>query len=411
MLLSQLKIKNKIISPKPVIGFCLILLFSCSGENSKRNVLTSAVERKDYIDKITVSGSLEAIKTVTLVAPFVRSNLTINWLIEEGSNVKKGDTVCILDASGLEEDYSRSVDQYNLTLAEYNKSKADLNMQYLMLESQVNSIDVSTAISRLDSLQLKFTSPLEKKKIELELEKADVEKAKLTNKLRFLQTINESEMKKMELRIKQQQNKINNAIDQLKMTILTSSVDGLVIYARSWQTGEKVAEGDELWGRMPVLEIPQMDELQAELFVNETHFKRIEKDQTVEIFVDAIPEMSLIGKIKTKAPIGKSIRRGSKVKYFEITASLDSAFIAAQPGLSVTCDIFIKKISDTLVIPTVSLFEEDSIKLVYVEKGKKFTKRPVETALGNHKFTVIKSGISEEENIATSKPPESLILN
>jgi len=215
----------------------------------------------------------------------------------------------------------------------------------------------------------------------------------------------------MELRIKQQQNKINNAIDQLKMTILTSSVDGLVIYARSWQTGEKVAEGDELWGRMPVLEIPQMDELQAELFVNETHFKRIEKDQTVEIFVDAIPEMSLIGKIKTKAPIGKSIRRGSKVKYFEITASLDSAFIAAQPGLSVTCDIFIKKISDTLVIPTVSLFEEDSIKLVYVEKGKKFTKRPVETALGNHKFTVIKSGISEEENIATSKPPESLILN
>ncbi len=402
---------NKITSSKSIIGFCLILLFSCSGQSKQKTVLTSRVERMDYIDKITIHGYLESVKTVNIVAPEIWGDLTINWLVEEGSRVKQGDTVCILEGARLEEEYSRAMDQYYITRAEYNKSKADLKLQYLMLESQVTSIDISTEISRLDSLQLQFTSPLEKRKIELEMEKAEIEKEKLLDKLEFMKTINESEIKKMELRIVQQQNKINNAVDQLKELVLTSGVDGLVIYSNSRQTGLKIAEGDEVYGRMPILEIPQMDSLQVKLFVNETHFKQIETGQEIEVFVDALPDLVLSGKIKQKAPMGKPLRRGSQVKYFEIIASLDSSSISAQPGLSTTCDVFIKRISDTLVVPTVSIFEENSIKLVYIEKGKKFRKNPVEIALGNNKFTVIKSGLTESQRIATSKPPESLILN
>jgi multidrug efflux pump subunit AcrA (membrane-fusion protein) len=413
-------VRNKVINTvkssninisKPVIGFCLILLFSCSDRNDTGIVLTSRVERRDYVDKITVAGNLESIKTFNIAAPDVWGGLTIIWLVEEGTYVKKGDTVCILEALELEEDYSNAVVRYDVAVAEYNKSKADLNLQYLMLESQVNTIDISTSISRLDSLQLQFTSPLERRKIELELEKAEIEREKLLNKLKFLKTINESEMKKMELRIKQQQNRINRAVDQLKKLILTSTVDGMVIYSRSWQTGNKIAEGDEIWGRMPLLEIPRMDQVHAKLLVNETHFKQIDNGQEVEVIVDARPDLLLGGKILRKSPMGKPIRRGSQVKVYEVIASLDSASVSVQPGLSISCDVFINRITDTLVVPTISVFEKDSIKLVYVEKGKKFSPRTVEIARGNNQFTVIKAGLTGSEVVATSKPPESLILN
>jgi multidrug efflux pump subunit AcrA (membrane-fusion protein) len=201
------------------------------------------------------------------------------------------------------------------------------------------------------------------------------------------------------------------AEDQLKKLELTSDVNGIVLYARSWSTGNKIAEGDEVWGSMPLLEIPQMDKVQAKLFVNETHFKQIDTGQEVEISVDARPDLILSGKILRKSPMGKPVRRGSQVKVYEVIAALDSAAISVQPGLSISCDVFLNRIADTLVVPTVSVYEEDSMKLVYVEKGKKFSPRVIEIAMGNNEFSVVKSGLTGKENIATTRPPESLILN
>lgn len=389
----------------------MLFLFSCIGERHQSIVLTSSVERKDFVDKITVSGNLESIKTFNITAPNVFSDLTIVSLVEEGTHVKKGDTVCSLEALRLEEVYSTAVSQYEIAVAAFNKSKADLDLQYLMLESQVNSIDISTTIARLDSLQLKFTSPLEKRKIELEMEKAEIEREKLLNKLKFLKSINASEMKKMELKISQEQNRINGAVDQLKKLELISDVDGMVIYAKSWSTGNKISEGEEAWGGMPLLEIPRMDKVQAKLFVNETNFKRIEEGQEVEIHVDARSDLKLNGEILRKSPMGKPIRRNSQVKVYEIIASLDSAAISVQPGLSISCDIILNRIGDTLVVPTVSVFEEDSMKLVYVESGNKFNSCEIEIATGNNEFSVVKSGLTGIETIATTRPPESLILN
>ena len=159
------------------------------------------------------------------------------------------------------------------------------------------------------------------------------------------------------------------------------------------------------------MEIPQVGEVQAELQVNETYFKQIEQGQIIELKVDAIPDLKLSGKIKRKAPMGKPIQRRSKVKVFEVIAELDSAFLTVQPGLTVTCDVFINHIPDTLVVPVVSIFEDDSIKVVYVESGNHFTRQPVEIAAGNNKFAVIKTGLSGEEVLSNKKPPESLIQN
>lgn len=388
-----------------------MFLLSCSGGEQKGTVLTYKVERKEYLDRITVKGNLESISTYSIVAPRVMSRLTINWLVDEGTFVAKGDTVCLLEATSLEERYTTALNQYELAVAEYNKSKADLDLQYLMLESQVNSIDLSTSIARLDSLQLQFTSPLEKRKIELEMEKAEVERNKLLSKLEFLKRINESELKKMELRIMRQQNNINRAKDQLEKLVLVSSLDGIVMYANSRRTGNKIAEGEQAWTSMPLLEIPRMDQVQAKLFVNETNFKQIEKEQEVLVRVYARPDLLLSGKILRKAPMGKPARRGSQVKVYEVTASLDSASVSVQPGLSISCEVFLNRIADTLVVPTISVFEQDSVKILYVEEGRKFRPRTIEIATGNNEFTVIKSGLTGTETIAAIRPPESLILN
>ena len=104
--------------------------------------------------------------------------------------------------------------------------KADLLMQYALLEAQVKNNKADTEIAQLDSLQLQFATPTQKRIKELELERALIEKKKFEKKLEALEIINQSEVRKLELHIQQ----LTNRLATVK-TIL----DGLTV--RSPQIG------------------------------------------------------------------------------------------------------------------------------------------------------------------------------
>jgi len=389
----------------------LALSFSCSTNTEFDSIITSRLEKKDYLDVVTVSGIIEAVATHSYVCPGIYTDVTILYLIPEGSHVTIGDTLCRMEALEVENQYTNSVHQLEKVKAEYNKSAANLDLQYLLLDAQVKNIKASTEIIRLDSTQMQFTSPLSREIISLQLQKAEIEKVIIVKKLEFLKRINDSEMEKMKLRISQQENQVARFKAQLNQLILISDVKGIVLYDRLWTTNTKVREGDVVWIGMPLLQIPDLTQMQVKLSVCETDYKRLAIDQDIEVIVDAFPEIHLSGRVKYKAPVGKPVKNNSEVKAFEVTASLDSSSINLQPGLGVTCDVTVNTIMDAIVVPLVSLFDEDSIKLVYISDKSGFIKQEVKISEYNNKEAIITAGLAGNEVIALLKPPESLINN
>jgi multidrug efflux pump subunit AcrA (membrane-fusion protein) len=318
--------------------------------------------------------------------------------------VSPGDTVCILEAPEIQNRYDNALKQLEIVKIEYVKSIENLKLEYLLLESQVRTLEASAKISELDSLQKAYVSDSEKRIIELEIEKSETEKQKLQNKLQFLKKINQSELKKLELRIEQSRNNVNRNGDMLKKLILTTPVEGLVEYAYNRATGKKVTEGDIIWNRRPILNIPDLSKMQVKISVYESDYKRIMPDQKVIIAVDAFPDLNLSGRISRKSPVGKPIRRGNPVKVFDIYATIDSLKTELQPGLSLTCQVISNEISDTICIPLTSLFESDSSKYVFLKKKRKFIKQNVET--GNESLThvIISNGLKENDIISLKRP-------
>ena len=184
-----------------------------------------------------------------------------------------GDTLCRLEAPEVENQYIKSVHELEKVKAEYNKSASNLELQYLLLDAQVKNIEVSTQITRLDSTQMQFTSALSREIIRLELQKADIEKETILKKLEFLKRINDSELQKMKLKIDQQKNQVDRAEDQLNKLILTSDVEGIVLYAKSWSSDSKIREGDVVWIGLPIIEIPDLTQMQLKLSVSEADYK------------------------------------------------------------------------------------------------------------------------------------------
>ena len=141
----------------------------------------------------------------------------------------------------------------------------------------------------------------------------------------------------------------------------------------------------------------------------EVEYKRIGINDAVEYVFDAMPGNIAHGKILKKAPVGKTISKKSKVKFFEIEASVDSSTTIPTPGLSARCNIILKRVQDTIVIPQITIFEVDSMKVVYVKNKTGFEQRQITTGLSSPKLAVVRQGLKTEEEVALRKPDQALI--
>jgi hypothetical protein len=61
-------------------------------------------------------------------------------------------------------------------------------------------------------------------------------------------------------------------------------------------------------------------------------------------------------------------------------------------------------------VPTLSIFEKDSSRVVYVMKKQNYIPVRVQTGLSGNSYTIITDGLRGDEIIALSEPPNRLIL-
>lgn len=393
-----------------VFGFVLL---SCK-QNDSNALKHCKVERKDFINAVSVPGTFESEKVVTVNAPRIRhsSEFTIIELVGEGTYVKAGDTVCVLQSKEIENQYLLALKELDIAKSEYNRIKQDLRLQYLMLESQVQSIETTTQIKQLDSIQRSFSTELDKEIIDLEIERANLQKYKLEAKLNYLKKINGAVLKKMKLKIHQAENKIKHARSNLSKLYLTTRKDGLVQLEQNRTTNAKYAEGDKVRGRRPILKLPNLNKMQVLVTANEAYYKRIKRGQKVYLGVDAHPELKCTGSIKRKAPVGKPISRNSPLKVFDVYVKLDTINKKFIPGLSVSCQIMLDELKDTLVAPAMAIYNKDSVRFAYLKRGDKYYKSEVSIAKESKNEYVISGGLKEGDIITLNwKPKKSIEEN
>jgi hypothetical protein len=238
----------------------------------------------------------------------------------------------------------------------------------------------------------------------LELKKASIEKERYTSKLRLLKTINEFELKKLRLQIARLENRVSNIKNTLgEMTILATQ-KGLALRSKSPYNNLKLNEGDVVWQGIAIVVMPDLSQMKVVMKVAESDFKRITVGDSVGYTFDSAPLNYAFGKIISKASVGNPVSRDSKVKFFDITASVDSFLVIPEPGISAKCTITLKSVPDTIVVPQLAIFEEDSLKIVYVSTQRQFERREILLGESTQKEAVVVAGLVGDEIISFVKP-------
>lgn len=379
----------------------LLLTFSCS-EEEKMSVYT--VSNKDFEDILIIDGIVEPVQSMTIPCPRGINGGIITFIAEDGSYIKKGDTICIIEDESRESRYEKMVSDMEKEVARLAKARVDADMEYALLDAQVKNNEVSANIAQLDSLQLLYASPTERKIKELELKQVMIERNKFKKKLTTLDIIQKSDIRKIELRIVRLQNTMDNMKQRIEEQTLIAPQDGILVRENHYGTGNKIQVGDQVWARMPIASIPTIKNMKVKISASERDFKSINNKDKIRYVFDAMPNNIGYGQVTKKAPVGTPIKQDSKVKFFDIEASIDSVPAMPDPGFSAICHITLKQVKDTIVIPQIAIFEEDSIKVAYVKKDKGFEKRQILTGLFSSKEAIISAGLNRNEIIALSKP-------
>ena len=409
--------------------FCpfLILSFavlSCTN-NKDTGVITLQLGKSDYVEKINVAGTVQAVVNVPVMAPSrMMGQMRVARLAQDGAFVKTGDTICVLTVPELESMYSQALNSIETLEAGLKKTEADNHLKIALLEAQLATSEAQVRISSLDSLRMQYAPEVNQKLLKLEMKKVQIEKQKTEKKLAATKLIGQTEIRQINARIMSEKARTQTMADQVKSLIIIAQRDGIVMRTESpvftimgpqgiGKMGGPIMEGSVLFINTPVLQFPDLSKMQISSEVQEADFKKIEKGQKVLVNIDAAQRLQTTGKINRKSLIGRNAMRysESKVKFYEIIIDLDSCHSKIKPGLSASCEITLKEARDTLFVPTLAIFERDSSKVVYVLEKKNFTPARVQTGISGSSHTVITSGLKGDEIIALSEPPNSLIAS
>jgi multidrug efflux pump subunit AcrA (membrane-fusion protein) len=249
------------------------------------------VEEREFVRRVTAEGTLRAVKSTPINAPSrARRGLKIATLLDNGSEVKKGDVLVTFDPTEFE---TQLFDGETL----YENSENKLDKQGVLATAvQLNlTRDVRTAedeyqsasqfaekdadvFSRFDVIEANIDQ-------DLALEKRDT--TERVKEVRQDQSTADRQL--IEIDQRKAKIKIDQARDGLDGLTIQAPHDGIfVLRANPW-SGDIPEVGQQVWRGFPVGELPDLSAMEAEIFVLEADAGGLAEGIEAEIVVESDP--------------------------------------------------------------------------------------------------------------------------
>lgn len=361
------------------------------------------VESREFEIIIPAFGELEAAEAHNISAPG-RQPMMIDWLAEENSKVSKGQVVARFDAERLlldsrEEELEMLLLDKDLrkTYAEKTKQENELNSEEVFVGKEFKFVDTFA----IDDMRLYS-------KIEIidTLSNRDYLGAKeefIDWKQDSIGEQNQSSAQILDIRKQGHEAKYTQHKEALSQLEIYAPFDGLLVYEKNFR-GDKPSVGQTVFPGSTIAKIPNLEKMQAKVFVLDKDAIGLKAGQNVELTLEALPDQKLHGTVASVSGFSRTIKRGSPTKYFELTVDIPQSERKLQPAQKVVAAIRVSDVQSKIVIPLQAIFNDKSENFVYLQQGSDFVKQIVTTADKNLYFVEISNGLKPGDIIALSVP-------
>jgi len=341
-------------------------LASSTNEELNARATTAKVETKDIDFVVTVAGEITPAEQVS-VRP------EVNGMIEQlpvdvGDKVNEGDLLFSLD---------------------------DKNIR----------IEIEQRQTQIDAANLQ----LEKAKRNYERDRKLFEE-KLVSKEAFQNT--ETEFNLAKNSIERAQKDLDLAMERMERTQILAPFD-CTILTRPVSAGQAVSGSGGFNSGTEVLTIADLTQMIINAHVNQADVSRLSVGLEVEIQVEAISGLKVMGVVERIAPQA-TIENG--IKGFSARILLKEIDPRIQPGMTANIKIPVQSAAGVVAVPLGAVFTEynESVRkqerYVFVQSGKSFNRRLIEIGVADYFFAEVLKGLRAGEIVSLEQPPADSIV-
>lgn len=271
---------------------------------------------------VSATGTISATNEV-LIGSQVSGTISAVF-VEENDIVKKGDILAIINPDTINQTIARYEAQLNSARASLNSSKVQYNNKKLNYErlQQVYKATGGKSPSKTE---------LDNAKMELDTANADI-------------TVKNASILEAETNL-------NSAKIDLKNSIITSPIDGIVL-TKSIEAGQTVAASFSTPELFVIAE--NLEKMKLVVNVSEADVGKVRENQKVRFTVDTFPDDEFVSTIY-RVNKGSTTSDDNIVSY-ETTIYIDNKNLKLRSGMSATADIETELAENAVLMPTSALF-------------------------------------------------------
>ena len=340
----------------PVLAVLLFLLFRPA--RSDRSALPEAsvpsVAQGTFRSAVVLTGSLTALRSEEIKVPITETwRVQIKWMVKEGETVKPGDPVVRFDTAGLASSLETAQDSLKAKAEEKAQKEAEYKNQKFELDVEVKKAENDDRQKTLDASipeGIESRYEYERKQLEKKISDHLLASARTNQSVKGAET--ESQIKKLTIEAAELQAKLKKLNDSLDDLTIAARTGGAVLYAVDDWSGRKVQVGDTVFATYVVATIPDMSSLMVQAWISETHVQRIKPGQSVDLTLDAYPDLRYAGVLRGISQSADPVRRWGRSNYFRVDIELEKVEPAImKPGMSVRCEVRGPEQKDVLLVP------------------------------------------------------------
>jgi multidrug efflux pump subunit AcrA (membrane-fusion protein) len=382
-------------------------------------------------------GYLKAKKTV---AVNTKTRGQVTRMLREGTFVDKGDPFLWMETKDLEQRIKEHEVQVEVAKANLEKTvennKLQEELERLSLEQankdvahnetlHTDATEQHARIGRLVDGGWKAEKELvqaaaQERAAQLNVQKSKIDLEKAQKQLTTNRKIRVADRLNAEANYEKEKRRLEEEQQELEDMVIKAPVAGIIVYQGMWKGGNgfsKLQEGDQLWDRQKVAEMPDMSAMIAMVQINEMDSAMIKEGQPAEIRLEALPDLLIKGKVTQKATLAEDKGQSELAMFFggsdtaglrtfDITVELDEVDPRLRQGMTANVTIIPDSIPDATYVPLESVFggEKDGEMFVYAKVRNRFEKRRVEAGTSNDNHIIIKSGVEPGDIVALKEP-------
>lgn len=408
--------------------------------------IAATVARGELTARLTSSGTLKPIQSITYRSPIPGRDVEIRDLAPEGSRVETGDVLVRLDTTDLEIELAR-------VRQEFRQAQMDLQVaegEWDEAAAEVKAVtegEGALTVEEARSTLLRAQKKAERLRQEYEQLKPLLDKGYITREelARTQDQLDEAEeelvlarrrtdvvvqlthpreQKRAALLLSQKAAQLGNAHTrvtetELRLNLLAKLVEGCIIRARgpglvvyeenlNANPRRKLRIGDRVFATQGIVTIPEVNRMLVEAAVSEAEVHRVRPGQPAEVRVEAFPDLRLTGKVTRVGTLAStSPSRPFDDKRFDLIITLDPTTAELRPEMSIRADVIVGTRQDVLMVPVTAVFNHQGTRIVYVVGASATEMRTVEVGESNDRMIEIVSGAREGERVSLTAPDAS----